>query len=183
MDTHQRHDRSRCSPSRQPDLQQSKHIHVLATRWKHKARQMNNHPQFSQERHAIHDLAKHIIIDEFHANGWQNVHVNPDTFGADLIATSGKNGRTWTIEVEVKNNWDTGAFKYRTLHISARKMKWHSPYHIHVTINRDWTHYLIVPPSALLEAKIVAKSTIYSEKELFLEIPTTETQIIQRKNK
>jgi hypothetical protein len=50
-------------------------------------------------------------------------------------------------------------------------------------MNKDWTHYLIVPPSALLEAKIVAKSTIYSEKELFLEIPTTETQIIQRKNK
>jgi hypothetical protein len=144
---------------------------------------MNNHPDFDQDRYAIHDLAKHIIIDEFHRNGWVNVHVNPDTFGADLIATSGRNGRQWTIEVEVKNNWDTGAFKYRTLHISARKMKWHSPYHIHVTINKDWTHYLLVPPSALLEAKIVAKSTIYSEKELFLEIPTFETQTIQRKNK
>ena len=144
---------------------------------------MNNHPDFDQDRYAIHDLAKHIIIDEFHRNGWLNVHVNPDTYGPDLIATSGRNGRTWTVEVEVKNNWDTGLFKYRTLHISARKMKWHSPYHIHVTINKDWTHYLLVPPSALLEAKIVAKSTIYSEKELFLEIPTFETQTIQRKNK
>jgi hypothetical protein len=143
---------------------------------------MNNHPDFNAERYAIHDLAKHIIIDEFHKAGWINVHVNPDQYGADLIATSGRNGRTWTIEVEVKNNWDTGTFKYRTLHISARKMKWHNPYHIHVTCNTDWSAFLIVPPSALTEAKIVAKSTIYSTRELFLEIPITECQIIERKN-
>lgn len=141
-----------------------------------------NHPQFDQHRYTVHDLAKHVIIDEFHARGWQNVHVNPDTFGPDLIATSGRNGKQWTIEVEVKNNWDTGQFKYRTLHISARKLKWHSPYHIHVTCNADWSAFLIVPPSALLEAKIVAKSTIYSTKELFIEIPISECQIIERKN-
>ncbi len=38
-----------------------------------------NHPQFDQHRYTVHDLAKHVIIDEFHAMGWLNVHVNPDT--------------------------------------------------------------------------------------------------------
>lgn len=144
---------------------------------------MNNHPNFDQHRYAIHDLAKHIIIDEFHAREWQNVHVNPDTYGADLIATSGRTGAKWTIEVEVKNNWDTGRFKYDTLHISARKAKYSNPHHLHVTINKDWTWFLIVPPSALLNAKRVTKSTIYSENELFLEIPITETQIIEKLNR
>lgn len=141
-----------------------------------------NHPQFDEFRYATHDLAKHIIIDEFHKREWQNVHVNPDPYGPDLIATSGRTGATWTIEVEVKNNWDTGAFKYKTLHISARKAKYNNDHHLHVTINKDWTWFLIVPPSALREAKRVVKSTIYSETEQFLEIPISETQIIQRSN-
>lgn len=144
---------------------------------------MNNHPDFDQTRYSIHDLAKHIIIKEFEDRGWLNVHVNPDKYGPDLIATSGRNGKTWTIEVEVKNNWDTGTFKYRTLHISARKMKWHQPHHMHVTCNADWSAFLIVPPSALLEARIVTKDTMFSDKELFLEIPISECQIIERINK
>jgi hypothetical protein len=143
---------------------------------------MNNHPEFDQHRYNTHDLAKHIIIDEFSKRDWVNVHVNPDQYGPDLIAYSGYNGKRWTIEVEVKNNWDTGTFKYRTLHISARKMRWHEQHHIHVTVNKDWSYFLIVPPSALLEAKLVTKDTSYSTKELFLEIPIKETQIIQRTN-
>jgi len=141
---------------------------------------MNNHPQFDSHRYTTHDLAKHIIIYDFERTGWQDVHVNPDTYGADLIATSGRTGAKWTVEVEVKNNWETGAFKYKTLHISARKAKYNNDHHLHVTINKDWTHYLIVPPSALREARRVMKSTIYSENEMFLEIPISECQIIKR---
>ena len=141
---------------------------------------MNNHPQFDSHRHAINDLAKHIVIYDFEKTGWQNVHVNPDTYGADLIATSGRTGATWTIEVEVKHNWITGGFPYRTIHVSHRKLKYNNPHHLHVTMNTDWTHYIIIPPSALAEAKTVTKSTIYSENELFLEIPITECQIIKR---
>lgn len=143
---------------------------------------MTNHPEFDQHRYTVHDLAKHVIIDEFHKLGWQNVHVNPDPYGADLIATSGRNGKTWTIEVEVKNNWDTGTFKYRTLHISGRKSKFNTEHHIHITCNADWSCYIIVPPSALKQAKRVVKNTIYSQAELFLEIPISECQIIERQN-
>ena len=142
---------------------------------------MNNHPMFDSHRYTVHDLAKHVIIQELQNTGWQDVHVNPDKYGPDLIATSGRNGRKWTVEVEVKNNWDTGTFKYRTLHISARKLSWHNHYHMHITCNADWSAFLIVPPSALLAAKIVTKDTIYSRKELFIEIPITECQIIERK--
>lgn len=141
---------------------------------------MNNHPQFDSYRYATNDLAKHIIIHDFEKDGWLNVHVNPDTYGADLIATSGRTGATWTIEVEVKHNWESGPFKYNTIHISARKAKYNNPHHLHVTINKNWTHYIIVPPSALAEAKRVIKSTIYSENEMFLEIPITECQIVKR---
>lgn len=140
------------------------------------------HPTFDQHRYATHDLAKYIILHEFEQRGWLDVKVNDDKYGPDLTAISGRNGKAWTIEVEVKNNWDTGTFKYRTLHISARKMRWHSPHHMHITCNADWSYFLIVPPSALLEAKIVTKNTIYSSKELFLEIPISECQIIERTN-
>jgi hypothetical protein len=143
---------------------------------------MTNHPEFDQHRYSVNDLAKHIVIHDFEKTGWLNVHVNPDTYGADLIATSGRTGATWTIEVEVKHNWDTGPFKYRTIHISHRKLKYNNEHHLHVTMNSTWTHYLIVPPSALKEAKTVIKSTTYSENELFLEIPITECQIIEREN-
>jgi hypothetical protein len=61
--------------------------------------------------------------------------------------------------VEVKHNWETGPFKYSTVHISARKDKYNNAHHMHVTMNSSWTHYLIVPPSALAEAKRVIKNT------------------------
>ena len=143
---------------------------------------MNNHPQFDSHRYTVNDLAKHIVIYDFERTGWLNVHVNPDTYGPDLIATSGRTGATWTIEVEVKHNWDDGPFKYKTIHISARKAKYNNSHHLHVTMNSNWTHYLIVPPSALQDAKRVVKSTTYSENELFLEIPIEECQIIERSN-
>jgi len=68
----------------------------------------SNHPEFDSHRYTVHDLAKHVIIHELEQQGWLNVHVNPDTYGPDLIATSSRSGNTWTIEVEVKNNWNTG---------------------------------------------------------------------------
>jgi hypothetical protein len=143
---------------------------------------MNNHPEFDSHRYTEHDLAKYIIAYDFGLTGWLDVHVNPDTYGADLIATSGRTGAIWTIEVEVKRNWDTGAFKYKTIHIAHRKAKFNNPHHMHVTVNKDWTHYLMIPPSALREGKPVVKSTYLSDKELFIEIPITECQIIERKN-
>ena len=143
---------------------------------------MNNHPEFDSHRYTTHDLAKYIVIHDFEQTGWQNVHVNPDTYGADLIATSGRTGAVWTIEVEVKNNWETGRFPYRTIHIAHRKAKYNNPHHLHVTINKDWTHYIIIPPYALNDAKRVTKTTIYSENELFLEIPISECQIVEREN-
>ena len=139
-----------------------------------------NHPMFDQHRYTTNDLAKHIVIYDFERTGWLDVHVNPDDYGADLIATSGRTGAKWTIEVEVKHNWETGPFKYSTVHISARKDKYNNPHHMHVTTNSAWTHYLIVPPSALAEAKRVVKNTSVSQNEMFLEIPISECQIIER---
>jgi hypothetical protein len=142
----------------------------------------SNHPEFDSHRYTVHDLAKHVIIHELEKEGWLDVHVNPDDYGPDLIATSSRSGNTWTIEVEVKNNWNTGIFQYRSLHISHRKARWHNDHHMHITCNADWSAYLIVPPSALREARVVRKSTTYSQNELFLEIPITECQQITRSN-
>lgn len=141
---------------------------------------MNNHPMFDAHRYTINDLAKHIIIYDFERTGWLDVHVNPDDYGPDLIATSGRTGAKWTIEVEVKHNWETGRFPYKTIHISNRKRKYNNPHHMHVTCNTDWTYYIIVPPSALQDSRTVIKNTSLSEQELFQEIPLTECQIIER---
>ena len=139
-----------------------------------------NHPMFDQYRHSVHDLAKHIIIYDFERTGWLNVHVNPDTYGPDLIATNGLTGAIWTIEVEVKNNWKTAQFNYSTVHISERKAKYNNNNHMHVTINSTWTHYLIVPPSALREYKPVTKNTTLSINEGFQEIPISKCRVIER---
>lgn len=141
---------------------------------------MNNHPMFDQHRYSINDLAKHVVIYDFERTGWLDVHVNPDDFGPDLIATSGRTGAKWTIEVEVKHNWKSGKFPYRTIHVSNRKRHYNNPHHMHVTCNTDWTYYIIVPPSALLASSTVIKDTSLSVKELFMEIPITECQIVER---
>lgn len=141
-----------------------------------------NHPQFDSHRYTVHDLAKHVIIHELEKDGWLNVHVNPDTYGADLKLTSSKSGTNWTCEVEVKNNWQAGLFPYQTIHISYRKAKYNNPHHMHITCNADWSAYIIIPPSALMAARAVRKSTKYSNNELFLEIAIADCQQIERTN-
>lgn len=142
----------------------------------------SNHPQFDQHRYTVHDLAKHVIIHELEQQGWLDVHVNPDTYAADLKATSSRSGKQWTIEVEVKNNWSTGTFQYQTLHISNRKQHFNNEHHMHITCNADWSAYIIVPPSALMTAKRVRKNTTYSRDELFMEININDCQQITRSN-
>ena len=129
---------------------------------------MNLKP-FDADLYAAHDPAKHDIIKWFKTWGWK-VHINPDAKGVDLIATN-KKGKHYTIEVEVKNNWITDQFKYDTIHIAGRKQKWINDTAIHVTINQDRTHFVLIPPEAWKHAKTIYKNTIYTTKEKFIEIP------------
>jgi hypothetical protein len=102
-----------------------------------------------------------------------NVYFLNDTmydFGKIVIL-----GTTLWADVNLANSQHLST-KYQ--HI--KKDKYNNPHHMHVTMNSSWTHYLIVPPSALAEAKRVIKNTSVSQNELFLEIPITECQIIER---
>jgi hypothetical protein len=137
--------------------------------------------QFNLEQYEQDDPAKYEIIKWFKSWGWK-VHVNPEKTGVDLIATN-KAGITYTIEVEVKHNWMTGEFKYDTLHIAGRKLKWINDKAIHVTINHDRTHFILVPPSTWKHMKTIKKNTIHTVKETFIEIPIRHCQTYSLENK
>jgi hypothetical protein len=137
--------------------------------------------RFNLEQYQQDDPAKHQIIKWFKTWGWK-VIVNPDKTGVDLLATN-KEGTHYTIEVEVKHNWLTGAFKYETLHIAGRKRKWINETAIHVTINHDLTHFILVTPETWKHAKLITKNTIHTRKETFIEIPIKHCKTYALENK
>lgn len=136
--------------------------------------------QFSVYHHAKYDTpAKQAIIEHFQKLGW-NIKENPDKLGIDLLATS-PNGTNWEIEVEVKRKWQTGTFKYQTLHIAGRKEKFIKPNAIHITINELFTHFVLVPNYVLANSKRITKNTIYTTEEKFIEIEIKDCTIHQMK--
>lgn len=132
--------------------------------------------KFSTYHHTKYDKpAKTAITKWLQKQGWE-CKENPDRLGIDLIATS-PNGHTWQIEVEVKNKWQTGTFKYDTLHIAGRKEKFITKNTIHITINELFTHFVLVPTHTLQNSTRITKNTIYTQNEKFIEIQIKDCTI------
>jgi hypothetical protein len=125
---------------------------------------------FDQELYDRDDAAKYFVIDWLKAIHI-DARVNPDPYGIDLLATS--DSGDYEIEVEVKQNWSGWRFPFQTLHYSARKYKFlrDEVQTRFITLNKEWTYAAVVKGEALRSAQAIKKNTIYTNDELFIEIP------------
>lgn len=118
------------------------------------------------------DDAKFLVIRWLESRGHQ-VCVNPDEYGIDLLGSW--NGRRYVWEVEVKHNWQGFEFPFDSVHYSVRKRKFVDPDSdvrtYFVTLNHERTRLLAVSGKDVMEARIIQKSTIYTQDEWFMEIP------------
>ncbi len=128
---------------------------------------------FDPQLYERDDIAKFFVIDWLRAINIE-AKVNPDPYGIDLLATS-SNG-DYQIEVEVKQNWSGWRFPFQTLHYSARKAKFLKDgiQTRFITLNKEWTYAAVVNGESFRSAQKIKKDTIYTNNELFIEIPLNE---------
>lgn len=130
--------------------------------------------KFSKSLYENNDNAKNIVIKWLENQNYK-AEVNPDVYGIDLLAE--KNGVTYGYEVEVKHNWTTDDFPFDTIHFSARKQKYIAENSFFAMLNSKRNMMLVVDYDALKEAKMVAKNTIYTTNEKFIEMPVSSSTI------
>lgn len=124
---------------------------------------------FDQTLYADNDPAKDYIVDWLTSKGY-TAQVNPDQYGIDLLTS--RNRRQSGIEVEVKHNWQGYLFPYRTVHISARKLKFfQDDNNFLLMLNDDWSSALSFTAEAIRNAPLITKDTIYTKAEQFIELP------------
>lgn len=124
---------------------------------------------FDQSMYDADDPAKQIVLEWLNSQGF-NGEINPNEYGIDIIGDFG--GEPFAAEVEVKHNWVGDQFPFRTVHFSARKLKFlERPINTcFMMLNHDRTHVLIVGKLYLQSAIIVTKDTIYTTEEQFIEV-------------
>lgn len=132
---------------------------------------------FSKSHYDQDDSAKYQVVKYFRDQDY-DAYINPDKFGIDVLAD--KDGVQLRIEVEVKHNWKGPNFQYETLHYSDRKRKFlEFPENTYfVTLNHERTHALMVSGRILSEAPTIVKDTIYTKGEKFIEVMTSDCQLI-----
>lgn len=126
--------------------------------------------KFDQDLYNRNDDAKHVVIKWLSTQGY-DAHVNPDDYGIDLLAFNPETRYECQFEVEVKHNWSGPSFPFDTIHIPARKLKFVSPTAYFVMLNHERTHLLLFRSERLANAPIVTKTTTYTAREEFVEIP------------
>lgn len=125
---------------------------------------------FDQNLYDADDPAKQQILDWLISQGF-NGEINPNQYGIDIIGDW--DGSPWAAEVEVKHNWKDDYFPFKTVHFSARKLKFleHPADICFIMLNHARTTALIVRKPYLQSAIIVTKNTIYTTEEQFIEVP------------
>lgn len=124
---------------------------------------------FDQQLYKTDDPAKDKVLRWLEHRGYKT-QINPDQYGIDLLAE--KDGRTVGIEVEVKHNWRGQAFPYQTVHIASRKLKFfENDNNYLMMLNHDWSFGLSFSADQIKKAGVVKKDTIYTQQELFIELP------------
>ena len=135
---------------------------------------------FSTEHYNADDNAKHQVIEWLVTRGFM-AWVNPDQYGIDVQGVC--RGLCYEFEVEVKHNWSGATFPFDTIHFSNRKRKFATPDKLtwFVMLNDERTHALLVSGETFLDAPIVQKDTIYTQKELFVAISVSKGILIKIK--
>ena len=132
---------------------------------------------FSEKLYNADDNAKHQVIEWLVTRGFM-AWVNPDQYGIDVQGVL--KGECYEFEVEVKHNWSGAMFPFDTIHFSNRKRKFATADKLtwFVMLNDERTHALLVSGATFLDAPVVTKDTIYTQKELFVAIPVSKGRLI-----
>jgi len=139
---------------------------------------MSDHKVFDKDTYDQDDNAKDQFITYLANYGFTNPHVNPDQYGIDVLAE--RDGEKYAFEVEVKHNWDSDYFPFKTVHFSYRKIKFTKIPDISlrntffVMMNDARTVALRVDGVTFAAAKVVTKKTIHTASEKFAELPTEQ---------
>ena len=135
---------------------------------------------FSEKLYNADDNAKHQVIEWLVTRGFM-AWVNPDQYGIDVQGVL--KGECYEFEVEVKHNWSGAMFPFDTIHFSNRKRKFATADKLtwFVMLNDERTHALLVSGATFLDAPVVTKDTIYTQKELFVAIPVSKGRLITLK--
>ena len=132
---------------------------------------------FDQTNYEQNDNAKHVVVEFLNKWDFQNVRVNPDKYGIDLLCE--RNGSTYGVEVEVKHNWTGYEFPFASVHWPARKIKFldECDKTYFVIVSSDRRHLLIANNAAFDGSRIWRKDTTYTQSEWFVEVPLEKCQI------
>jgi hypothetical protein len=126
---------------------------------------------FDADLYENDDDAKFLVWDWLNARG-HIIVLNPDQYGIDLLGID-RSDRMCAWEVEVKHNWKGYEFPFDSVHYSMRKRKFVKPDVVtwFITLNHERTRAVVVSGKDVMEARIIQKSTIYTQDEWFMEIP------------
>ena len=127
---------------------------------------------FSKELFGRYDLAARIVMRLWLEDRGYSVKDNPDKYGVDLIAI--KEGQVTWVEVEVKDAW-ADEFKFKTLHLPFRKLKFATKDTVFVIFRRDFNYAFMFKGDVLADCEVVKKKTKFTKgDDEFFEIPLSK---------
>ena len=136
---------------------------------------------FSKELFGRYDLAARTVMRLWLEDRNYIVKDNPDIYGVDLIAITLEGDVTW-VEVEVKDSW-VDEFKFKTLHLPFRKLKFATKDTVFVIFRRDLNYAFMFKGDVLADCEIVKKKTKFTKgDDEFFEIPLSRVHLYYTNN-
>lgn len=125
---------------------------------------------FDPQLYAENDDAKLIAVAWLIGRGWA-ADINPDQYGIDIVARKGL--KNLKLEVEVKHNWAEGEFKFPTVHIPKRKLKFaEQPDSWFMVMRADRKVALVCSGESILKSPLAEVSNkLVAEGEQFFQVP------------
>jgi len=97
-------------------------------------------------------------------------------YGIDIIFE--KDGEVLYMDGEQKTHWNNCVFPFPTLHIPGRKIKWAKEDTWFAVVSNDRKKVALVRGDVAAQHTI-RKNTIYTEDEIFMEVPMSKVRICQ----
>ena len=154
-------------------------IKVYIDFWNRLSHNIKMYKPFDSKLFSKNDPVAKVIAIKYLSKKFSNVRVNPDKFGADIIAESSNRGEFF-VEVEIKQNWDKDIFPFETLNIPYRKRKFLKHKEIlFMVLAKDLKKALVTEGKSLKENYLNEVENKYVSKgELFYQIPIDQCKLI-----
>jgi hypothetical protein len=124
---------------------------------------------FSKDLFNKYDVAARAVMTIWLEDRGFSVKDNPEKYGVDLIAI--KDGDVTWVEVEVKDSW-VDEFKFKTLHLPFRKLKFATKDTVFVIFRRDFNFAFMFKGDVLADSEVIKKKTKFTKgDDEFFEIP------------